>query len=155
MLEGLCLVFSVESHPRDQVADIINSFIIINWDAISRISVTLNIRAIEDMHILPAPIYLDMSEGKLLVIYLLAVVVIIVVTVDHIRPKAGFSKLVYLGHLPLAQSFIAFNSCCNVFRHGHVFIVDKKGDFVVEVFAVNQCDFVLCHMHDLTVLSRA
>ena len=99
MLEGLCLVFTVESHPRDQVADIINSFIIINWDAISRISVTLNIRAIEDMHILPAPIYLDMSEGRMLIVYLLAVVVIVIMSVDHVWPRAGISKLVYLGYL--------------------------------------------------------
>ena len=154
-LKGTCLVLSVEIHPLNQVLDILDAFIFLNGDAISRISVTLNIRAIEDMHILPAPIYLDMSEGKLLVIYLLAVVVIVIMSVDHVWPRAGISKLVYLGYLPLAQSFIAFNSCCNVFRHGHVFIVDKKGDLVVEVLAVDQCDFVFSHNNDLTVMSRA
>ena len=154
-LKGTCLILSVEIHPLDQVLDILDVFIFLNGDAISHISVTLYIGAIEDMNIFAAPIYQGSSEGRMLIVYLLAVVVIIVVTVNHVRPKAGFSELVYLSHLPLAQSFIAFNSRCNVFRHGHVFIVDKKGDFVVEVLAVNQCDFVLCHMHDLTVLSRA
>ena len=98
-LKGTCLVLSVEIHPLDQVLDILDVFIFLNGDAISHIPVTLYIGAIEDMNIFATPVYQGSSEGRMLIVYLLAVVVIVIVSVDHVWPRAGINKLVYLGYL--------------------------------------------------------
>ena len=98
-LKGTRLVLSVEIHPLNQFTDILDAFIFLNGDAISHISVALNVRDIEDMHIHATPIYQGSSEGRMFIVYLLAVVVIVIMTVDHVWPRAGISKLVYLGYL--------------------------------------------------------
>ena len=98
-LKGTCLVLSVEIHPLDQVLDILDAFIFLNWDSISHISVTLYIGAIEDMNIFTTPVYQGSSEGRMFIVYLFAEVVIVIMSVDHVWPRAGISKLVYLGYL--------------------------------------------------------
>ena len=98
-LKGTCLVLSVEIHPLNQVLDILDVFIFLNGDAISHISVTLYIGAIEDMNIFAAPVYQGSSEGRMFIVYLFAEVVIVIMSVDHVWPRAGISKLVYLGYL--------------------------------------------------------
>ena len=98
-LKGACFIFSVEIHPLDQVLNILDVFIFLNGDAISHISVALNVRDIEDMHILATPVYQGSSEGRMFIVYLFAEVIIVIMSVDHVWPRAGIGKLVYLGYL--------------------------------------------------------